>query len=48
VFSEAHGLASTDFVASKLGVSSEEAEKLLNALKREGRVTYDPAKEVWR
>ena len=47
-FEACHNIASTDYIASKIGVTSEEAENLLNALKREGTVTYDVAKEFWR
>jgi DNA-binding IclR family transcriptional regulator len=48
IFEEAHNMASLDFIASRFGVTSEETEKLLGALEREGRVAYDASKNVWR
>ena len=48
IFNATHNIASTDYIASKLGVESAEAEKLLKSMEREGRVTFNAAKEVWR
>jgi Mn-dependent DtxR family transcriptional regulator len=47
-FEESHNQCSADYLASRIGVTSEETEKTLNNLKREGRVTFDGNHETWR
>ena len=47
-FEASHNQCSLDYLASRLGVTSEEVEKVLIDLEREGRVRYDSAKGIWR
>jgi len=47
-FEDSHNLCSTDFLASRLGIDSEEDEKTLKNLEREGRVTFDKNHETWK
>ena len=47
-FEASHNQCSLDYLASRLVVTSEEVERVLMDLEREGRVRYDKAKGFWR
>ena len=46
-FEESHNVCSTGFLASRLGVDSEEVGKTLKNLESEGRVKYNKSYETW-
>jgi hypothetical protein len=48
VFADNPGPLHPDFIASRLGVPTEDAEKPLKALEREGRAFHVPGSELWR
>jgi len=47
-FEESHNQCSLDYLASRLGITSEEVERILIEFEREGRVRFDAAKGIWR
>jgi DNA-binding transcriptional regulator YhcF (GntR family) len=47
-FEESHNFGSVDYLASRIGATSEDIEKILRNLEREGRVKYDATTEIWR
>jgi len=47
-FEESHNMCSVDYLSSRIGIDSEEIEKILRNMEREGQVKYDSAKGFWR
>jgi len=47
-FEASHNQCSIDHLASRLGITSEEVERVLIEFEREGRVRFDAAKGIWR
>ena len=47
-FEASHNQCSLDYLSSRLGTTSEEAERILIDYEREGRARYDAAKGIWK